>query len=182
MVWASITEQHLLPFTDQIDENYLTTSLGKIGESLANHACNVLNSADNITVTIILLRHSATSSISRRNSNPTLVSTSAISYLSSQTTATTTPQISPFNQNNDSVFELISTNNNSSINKSNNPYSSNYRDRTTTSTTTTSTASLSSTSATSSQRNENITNEKRKNESEVSEDDLMRFLLDDSNF
>jgi hypothetical protein len=145
MVWAAVLEQQLYPLPASPDESFISAALGKIGESLANHASNSLNSADNITVTIVLLRHSsaplaaaATSSRrpSYRSGDSLSEEKSSVSYSSrSSAVSGTQKAISP----RDSASHAAA------------PHPSGAA-------------------------------EKRKTESGVSDDDLMRFLMDDSNF
>lgn len=138
MVWAALTEQQLYPLPPSPDEALIAAALGKIGESLANHACNNLNSADNITVTIILLRHSngPPPQSSNRLYRPAL-------------------EVPP-------TEEKISGDYSSRSVQAGRP--------------------LGGREATSSGGVGSVAAEKRKIESGVSDDDLMRFLMDDSNF
>lgn len=142
MVWSALIEQQLYPLPPSPDESLISSALGKIGESLANHACNNLNSADNITVTIILLRHSngPPPASAQRLYRPALdIPPSEQKISTNHSTRSMNSRIS-----NENVVNRSAESGSSSVGS--------------------------------------IAAEKRKIESGVSDDDLMRFLMDDSNF
>jgi serine/threonine protein phosphatase PrpC len=142
MVWTALSEQQLYPISGSPDETFISSALDKIGESLANHACQALNSADNITVMIILLRHSS----SPLTSAPAPRRSSRIADSSSYSEDKPVP-----NSTARSSAKVLPPPREGGGGGS---------------------GSQSASGAA----------EKRKLETGVSEDDLMRFLMDDSNF
>jgi hypothetical protein len=145
MVWAALSEQQLYPLSSAPDETLVSSALGKIGEALANHACHALHSADNITVTIILLRHSS-------SPLPTAVATAQAPRRSSRLM--------------DSASASLPSEDKPSATRS----------------TAKGLPAPRVTNSSGSGQSASGAAEKRKLETGVSEDDLMRFLMDDSNF
>jgi serine/threonine protein phosphatase PrpC len=150
-VWTALTEQNLYPVpctgNQAIDERAraaVVSELGKIGEMLASHACNTLNSSDNITVTIILLQHN----LNKRNDRER--GEGGEKMISPR--ARYTPTSQSFISSSNSTSPIESSSRSNSVPPVNLPSG-----------------------------NGGLA-EKRKIESKVDDDDLMRFLLDDSNF
>jgi hypothetical protein len=154
MVWTALLEQQLYPLPASRDDSATSMALGKIGESLANHASNYLNSADNITVTIILLHHSSAPFV------PAPSTSSSLSRPSYRSGSSLSSEEKPFA---------------SSSSGSTSAYSSRSSPRETSNNATAAAVPVPYGSGSGAA-------EKRKTESAVSEDDLMRFLMDDSNF
>jgi hypothetical protein len=147
MVWAALSEQQLYPLSSAPDETLVSSALGKIGEALANHACHALHSADNITVTIILLRHSS-------SPLPTAVATAH------------NPNPRRSSRLMDSASASLPSEDKPSATRS----------------TAKGLPAPRVTNSSGSGQSASGAAEKRKLETGVSEDDLMRFLMDDSNF